>query len=463
MADVDMSEYRWTPIHNLYHTFDGGRHTISGLTISEDSSLNDIGFMDYISYDDTLMNLIFKDCNIYNGSMYANTGCIAGDCHGTIMNCGVSGTIYSSSDDVGGITGGALGNASIQNSYSVSTVVGKREVGGAIGSCQYSTTLINNCYSASFVFNDNPYSHSQPDNAGCFMGSANDTTHWAFWLQREPSDVGCGNNVEGFYPFMGSDTSWNLLSEMTVEGHNVSSLVDALNAWVDAHNANGEYLRWTTDTGYTNQGFPVFQILQYTLSVQSNDTNMGVVVGGGRYYENTTVTIYAVPNICNDFLQWSDGNAENPRIVTIDKDTLITAVFIRSSIQDTHNVYIPDSFLPYVYNGITITDSGYYSDTLTSVEGCDSIIVLYVRLRDLNIEGLEDADSDIQVLPNPTHGVVEILADGIKSIEVYDAVGRKLLTQNHSLVVDISPYDTGLYVLKITHSRGQTIKMIMKH
>ena len=41
----------------------------------------------------------------------------------------------------------------------------------------------------------------------------------------------------------------------------------------------------------------------------------------------TEVKLYANPKECNDFLQWSDGNTDNPRIVTVNSDATYTAIF----------------------------------------------------------------------------------------------------------------------------------------
>ena len=41
----------------------------------------------------------------------------------------------------------------------------------------------------------------------------------------------------------------------------------------------------------------------------------------------TEVKLYAHPKECNYFLQWSDGNTDNPRTVTVNSDTTYTAIF----------------------------------------------------------------------------------------------------------------------------------------
>lgn len=53
----------------------------------------------------------------------------------------------------------------------------------------------------------------------------------------------------------------------------------------------------------------------------------GSVSGGGTYEEGKTVTLTAKPNDGYVFKQWSDGNTDNPRTVTVTGDVTYTAEF----------------------------------------------------------------------------------------------------------------------------------------
>ena len=63
------------------------------------------------------------------------------------------------------------------------------------------------------------------------------------------------------------------------------------------------------------------------LSATSEDTAMGSVVGGGTYRTGTTVTLNAIPNSGCYFIQWADGNTDNPRTVVADSDLDFVAQF----------------------------------------------------------------------------------------------------------------------------------------
>ena len=69
------------------------------------------------------------------------------------------------------------------------------------------------------------------------------------------------------------------------------------------------------------------KIQYYEVNAIAQDDIMGVVYGSGTYIEYDFVTIQAVPNEHYHFVQWSDGNTENPRYVTLTQDTTFVAEF----------------------------------------------------------------------------------------------------------------------------------------
>ena len=66
---------------------------------------------------------------------------------------------------------------------------------------------------------------------------------------------------------------------------------------------------------------------QYSIVVSVNDARMGSATGGGIYDENTTITITATANTGYKFVQWNDGNTDNPRTVKVTANTTYQAIF----------------------------------------------------------------------------------------------------------------------------------------
>ncbi len=71
--------------------------------------------------------------------------------------------------------------------------------------------------------------------------------------------------------------------------------------------------------------------LRFTISVQSRDASMGSVSGGDVYVEDTTIYIQAIPNTHYHFVNWNDGNTENPRPVVVTEDKTYEAFFAKNS------------------------------------------------------------------------------------------------------------------------------------
>ena len=80
---------------------------------------------------------------------------------------------------------------------------------------------------------------------------------------------------------------------------------------------------------------PVF-LNEYLVKLHVNDTSMGKTTGAGSYTDGTRVKLSATPKDHHHFVRWNDGNKENPRYITLKKDTAFTAIFGL----DTHKVIL---------------------------------------------------------------------------------------------------------------------------
>ncbi|MCQ2191243.1 MAG: leucine-rich repeat protein [Paludibacteraceae bacterium] len=68
----------------------------------------------------------------------------------------------------------------------------------------------------------------------------------------------------------------------------------------------------------------------YKVTLKSSDEKLGTVSHSGSFCDLTSVrdSLYATVNANSTFLKWSDGVTENPRLVTLDRDTTFLAEFI---------------------------------------------------------------------------------------------------------------------------------------
>ena len=77
---------------------------------------------------------------------------------------------------------------------------------------------------------------------------------------------------------------------------------------------------WSEFTNYIGIG-------PHTITATSADPAMGTVTGGGTYNGGATATLTATPNMGYHFVQWQDGNTQNPRTITVTGDATYTATF----------------------------------------------------------------------------------------------------------------------------------------
>ncbi len=150
-ADITLTG-EWTPIgiddkHQYIGTFDGGNHTISGLTVTGSDEY--AGLFGYIGKDGgTVKNVVLENVQITSDYQYGYVGGVAGYSRGNIENCSVSGSV-SSRCTAGGVVGQQFGG-SITLCGSSATVKGMGEVGGVAGKTDNSATLTA-CYATGNV------------------------------------------------------------------------------------------------------------------------------------------------------------------------------------------------------------------------------------------------------------------------------------------------------------------------
>jgi len=112
----------------------------------------------------------------------------------------------------------------------------------------------------------------------------------------------------------------------------------------------------------------------FELNVSSSDTTFGIVgISSGENCPEKVLT--ATPVSCYHFTAWNDGSTDNPRTITVTQDTTFTANFERNiSRQEIYDAICEGT--TYDFHGRDLTQAGTYSDTLQTINGCDSVIVL---------------------------------------------------------------------------------------
>ena len=150
--NIDLTGKDWTPIGTDYDnsykgTFDGGGHTITGLTFTRNDKY--AGLFGWLNRAGTVKNVVMEGVQITSNQIYGGSiGGVVGYSWGTIENCSVSGSV-SGTVYVGGVVGAQI-DGSITGCSSSATVKGTVDVGGVAGQTNSSATLTA-CYATGNV------------------------------------------------------------------------------------------------------------------------------------------------------------------------------------------------------------------------------------------------------------------------------------------------------------------------
>ena len=157
--------------------------------------------------------------------------------------------------------------------------------------------------------------------------------------------------------------------------------------WNDGITTNPRNIYLVSDTSLTAE----FEIDSFTLTLTTNDENMGTVTGGGTYAYGTIVPIEAIANDGYEFMEWADNITSNQRNINLISDTTLTAKFkVVTAIQQT-----------------TVIDGVYAHNTKIIVNNSENLPVI-----------------------------------------IYDIFGR-LITQGSCTKQEFSVPSTGLYLVKV--------------
>ena len=336
---------------------------------------------------------------------------------------------------VGGIVGYA-DRAVMENNYVYGSVTGSVADGAVAGVLESGAEVQNNYYAAG----------SASRVAGSSRRSA--------VVEGVSSFSGEGNRVE--------------LAERV---YGVSNLTRVLNIWVRERNAEGaDFLTWRSDLDHRNSGYPVFGMpdlipVADTLLVENCDS---LVFDGRLFVADDSLNLHVV-----DSVQMIDSTLRvrivvHHAVATHLADTAAWGTdyeaygfafsaaesrMLRSSLDSLGRVTIQ------------------LSDTLYTAFGCDSVVTLSLTFQADSLQGIEldglGTASRVSLYPNPTADVVNVEAERMSAVELYDNEGRRL--QHHALRGDartrlnLTGLPSGVYYVRV-HTAGEVIiNKVIKH
>ena len=237
-ADIDLTGKDWTPIGTDYDnsykgTFDGGGHTITGLTFTTNDEY--AGLFGWLNRAGTVKNVVMEGVQITSNQIYGGSiGGVVGYSWGTIENCSVSGSV-SGTDCVGGVVGsqkagsiiGCCTSATVKGTHYVGGVAGEKwgtmtacyatgnvtlEIasqknlygGGVVGLNGGSRVLA--CYATGNVTSTG--SSTGNVHIGGLFGDSYTTVTACYWKNNHEQGIGYNNKVTEATKVDGTDVTW---------------------------------------------------------------------------------------------------------------------------------------------------------------------------------------------------------------------------------------------------------------
>ena len=176
--------------------------------------------------------------------------------------------------------------------------------------------------------------------------------------------------------------------------------------WSDGNADNPRTYRVSRTTTF----YASFVPEAFSVTLASANESMGTVAGGGSYDYKSEAVIRANSKSGYFFSHWSDGNKDNPRVITVTGNATYTANF---------------------------------TDTYVGIEEADDL-------------------KNLTFYPNPTSGTITFNSDDVQKVEVLDVMGRTVAVYEHSRTIDLSKLGRGMYTLRITLPKGVTVRKVVK-
>ena len=252
--------------------------------------------------------------------------------------------------------------------------------------------------------------------------------------------------------------------------------------WNDGNVDNPRIVNVLGNASYTAY-FEADAPTQYTLTVVSNNPAWGTVTGGGTYAAGTPVELTATPEDGYHFVNWSDGNTNASRVVTVTENAVYVATFEANPAQQyTLTVLSNDTLMGRVigdgvYNeGTAVTigaipNSGYHfvqwndGDTNASRVIVVTQNATYVATFAANT-GIDDVDAlSVMLYPNPTSNYVTISGLNVQAtVTIVDATGRQqgvYTATGEQMTLDVSGLSVGQYFLRIASNGCVAVKKLI--
>ena len=351
-------------------------------------------------------------------------------------------------------------------------------------------------------------------------------THWVVTLPDYPGvsvqvddnpfsfPVAANYNFEAYFEadvytvtVQPNDPAWG-----TVSGGGEFEYLQPVSLTATAHDGY-HFVRWSNGMTYNPYTFPATADVDltaifasdedstqyFTITAEPEDAAMGVVTGGGLFAEGDTVTLTAEAFEGFHFVQWHDGNSDNPRQVVAVADTTYIAYFVSDEGEVFSITVVANNPEWGIVAGggeyeagseavITATPySGYFfirwddGDTANprtvAVLGDATYTAIFDTVENVGIWSTDGESASFAIYPNPASESVTIAlagVDGSATVTIIDLGGRVVgeyaagqhassRAGQQSLTINLTGFAKGAYFVRVVSNGGSSVqKLIVK-
>ena len=207
------------------------------------------------------------------------------------------------------------------------------------------------------------------------------------------------------------------------------------------------------------------------------------VTEGGVYTQNltsingcdsiVTLTVTELPTVHTDLtlticegssLNFSGFNVSEAGIYTQTHtsvngcDSIVTLTVTEYPTFDTTINATINAGETYAEFGFNESEAGTYVQNLQSINGCDSTITLVLSV---NSSLLDIEETEISLYPNPTKSEITF-SQAIEKVEVIDLTGKAILTFTNAKTINIESLPAGAYYLRLTNEEKTSMQKVIK-
>ena len=212
--NIDLTGKDWTPIGTDYDnsykgTFDGGGHTITGLTFTTNDEY--AGLFGWLNRAGTVKNVVMEGVQITSHQIYGGSigGVVGVQIGGSITGCSSSATVKGMVD-VGGVAGQTNSSATLTACYATGNVIieinpKKNIAGGGLVGMNAGSSLLA-CYATGNVTSTG--SSTGNVHIGGFLGNNYTTVTAGYWKNNHEQGIGYNRESTGATKVDGSVVTW---------------------------------------------------------------------------------------------------------------------------------------------------------------------------------------------------------------------------------------------------------------